>query len=336
MRSASPACSLTLAIGLSAMAMPASAADAVGATRIAHWKDDRAAALVLMFDDSCQSDVKNAIPELTKRGFTGTFYINPGSGHFAAQKSAWEKDIPAAGFELANHTMTHKGVKSVAEAEAEIGGCTEAIHQLTPKLPWLRLVSWGQPGVPAEAWTLSKSDLDAQLAKNHLVSRPDFGDHGAMITLKTADDMLKRVDKAIATHIFECIVFHGVGEDWIITPMPIFIEFLDGLAKRSDQVWITNHIPVHQYATERDAATVKPGASSAAKITVTLSCTADPVFYDLPLTLVTTVPESWKACVITQGKRHAQATVTMGTVRYDALPGSDLIVIEPDSTAKKK
>ena len=48
-------------------------ADGPGATRVAKWKDDKQAAFILMFDDSCQSHVKNAIPELVKRKMVGTF-----------------------------------------------------------------------------------------------------------------------------------------------------------------------------------------------------------------------------------------------------------------------
>ncbi len=43
-----------------------------------------------MFDDSVPSHVKNVVPELTKRGFTGTFYVNPGAGHYAVNRQAWE------------------------------------------------------------------------------------------------------------------------------------------------------------------------------------------------------------------------------------------------------
>ena len=48
------------------------AADKVGDTRIAKWKDDKQAAFMLMFDDSCATHVKNAIP--------ATHAAGPGSG----------------------------------------------------------------------------------------------------------------------------------------------------------------------------------------------------------------------------------------------------------------
>ncbi len=60
---------------------PASAADEPGPTRIARWKDDKACAFILMFDDSMPSHVKHVVPELTERGPTGTFYVNQGTGH---------------------------------------------------------------------------------------------------------------------------------------------------------------------------------------------------------------------------------------------------------------
>lgn len=305
----------------------APAADEPGTTRIAKWKDDKACAFMLMFDDSITSHVKNVIPELTKRGFTGTFYINPGAGHYLGSKKVWEQDIPAAGFELANHTLTHKGGKTAADIAHEISACNEAIHNTTPNLPWPRLVSYGQPGgIPKENWPVTKEELSVLLKQNHLIDRSDFGARGAAITLKTGPQMLAHVDKAVADGSMECIIFHGVGGDWIASPMPVFLELLDGLIERKDKVWITSHIPAHQYATERDSATL--GAiNKTGMLMVSLTCTADPNFYNQPLTLITTVPADWTKCSIVQGKSHVEATAKNGVVRYDALPGSETIVI---------
>ena len=306
----------------------ATAADGPGVTRIAHWKDDKACAFILMFDDSIPSHVKNVVPELTKRGFTGTFYINPGAGHYASDRQAWEKDIPRAGFELANHTLTHKGGATTADIAQEIRACNEALRASTPTRPWPRLVSWGQPGgIKPEAWPVSKDELTALLKENHLIPRPDFGGRGAMIGLKTSQEMLAHVDQAITQGSLECIIFHGVGGEWISTPLPTFIELVDGLVARQDKLWLTGHVPAHQYATERDAATVTVGVQDAGKIRLTLACSADAKFYDQPLTLVTTLPAGWTTCSIDQGQRHADARVCAGTVRYDAIAGDEPIMI---------
>lgn len=313
---------------LSVLLATALAAAEPGSTRVARWKDDKACAFILMFDDSIGSHVKNVVPELSKRGLTGTFYINPGTGHYGANRQAWEKDIPAAGFELANHTLTHSGGATTPDIAKEIAACGDAIHAITPKLPWPRLVSWGQPGgIPAEKWPVSKDELAAMLADNHLVGRPDFGSRGAMIALKTGAAMLAHVDKAVASQAMECIIFHGVGGDWISTPLPTFIELVDGLVERRDKLWVTAHVAAVQYAAERDAAKVKPGANDDKRITLTLACTADPKYYDQPLTLVTTLPAGWTDCVVSQSDRPLAAKVVDGAVRYDALPGEQPIVI---------
>ena len=319
---------LALTAALLPSAALAAAADDLGATRIARWHDDKACAFILMFDDSLPSHVKHVVPELTKRGFTGTFYINPGAGHYAKDRQAWEQAIPGAGFELANHTLTHQGGATVADIAREIRTCNAAIHASTPARPWPRLVSWGQPGgIKPQAWPVSQDELTELLQENQLVARPDFGGRGAMIGLKTSQQMLAHVDRAIAQGSLECIIFHGVGGEWISTPLPMFIELVDGLVARRDRLWVTGHIPAHQYATQRDAATVTDGVQDAAKIRLTLACSADAKFYDQPLTLVTTLPADWTRCRIDQGQRHAEARVSAGIVRYDAWPGDEPIVI---------
>lgn len=303
-------------------------ADEPGTTRIARWQDDKACAFILMFDDSIPSHVQNVVPELTKRGFTGTFYINPSAGHFGANREAWEKDIPAAGFELGNHTMTHQGGPTPEAIAAEIRGCNEAIHTITPDLPWPRLVSWGQPGgIKPEKWPATREEVAGMLQENHLVTRPDFGGRGAMIAFKTGPAMLAHVDRAIAKGSLECIIFHGVGGEWISTPLPVFIELLDGMVARQDKLWVTQHIRAHQYAVERDAAAVTVVAQSPTEIRLSLACTADPAFYSQPLTLVTAVPTGWATCRVAQGDRQTEVQMTDGVIRYDAVPGDEPIVI---------
>jgi len=313
---------------LLAVVLASTALAADGDTRIAKWKDDKAAAFILMFDDGCVSHVKNVIPELSRRSLTGTFYVNQAAGQYAANKSFWEKDVPAAGFELANHTLSHKGGATPADIVKEITGANEAIHAATPTLPWPRLVSYGQPGgIKKEMWTIGKDELATVLKDNLLIQRPDFGGRGANIAFKSGPEYVAHLDKAIKAGSMECIIFHGVGGDWIAATMPQFIELLDGIEARKDKLWVTGHIPAYKYASERDAATVQVGEKGAAKITLTLSCSADPKLYDQPLTLVTSVAAGWKTCTVTQGKASSEITVKDGALMYNALPGSEPIVI---------
>lgn len=304
-----------------------SAADQVGSTRIAKWKDDKQAAFMLMFDDSCMTHVKNAIPELVKRKMTGTFYLNPGSGHFSALKNDWEKTIPALGMEYANHTFTHKGAKDAADLDDELVKCNDAIGKILSKRP--ALISFGRPGVKPGAWAVTDQELKDALAKHHLIMRPNVDGRFAEINLKTAESMFAIAEKAIASGGADCVIFHGVGGDWLTAQMPVYTGLLDKLETVRDKLWIAGHIAVHSYQVERDGASVKVEQAGATGIKLTLSTKADPALYAAPLTLVTKVPSDWKRCHVLQGDATVTVPVQGGVVRYDATPSDRAISLRP-------
>ncbi|MEI6233129.1 MAG: polysaccharide deacetylase family protein [Planctomycetota bacterium] len=319
-----------LVIGLITLShLYSTAADVPGQTRVAKWQDDKKAALLLMFDDSMPSHVKNVVPELKKRGFVGTFYVNPGSGSWAGKRVAWEHDIPEIGMVYGNHTNTHKGILSVENGEEEVGLCNDVIHKLFKTQQATRLVSFGVPGVPKEKWSITKPQLKELLDKHNLVERPHVGDRFASINLKTSADMLKVVDKAIETGVMDSIAFHGVGGEWLSATVETFMELMDGLTARKEKLWITDHISAYAYETERGSAEVKVLDATEKQIRLLLSCKADPKLFDHALTLVTNVPAAWTKVDVTQGSRRAVVGASAGHVMFDALPSSEAIVLEP-------
>jgi peptidoglycan/xylan/chitin deacetylase (PgdA/CDA1 family) len=315
---------------------------AVGETRIATWHDDRKAVFLLMFDDSWPSHFQVAVPELVKRQMVGTFYINPGKGeykgkgrigHWEGEDAAWKQ-----GMAYGNHTMTHKGVKDMADAEREIGGCTDYIMGIVPgKKP--RLISWAKPGVGKGKWNIDKEQLDALLAKHHLVARPPFRDHGAVYHMKEAKPMLALADKAIAAGGMEYLIIHGVErrkikwsyQDFWPLNQDVFREVLDGLAERRARgdLWITDHVSYHKYETERGTAKVAVVKAGADAIELRLTCDADPQLYDAPLTLLTRVPKEWRRCRVTQNGQTTAIEIRDGIARFDAIPGDHPIRLEP-------
>ena len=328
-------CCLTVFMAFTLMAEPK---PAVGETRVARWKDDKAAAFLLMFDDSWPSHWQVAAPELVKRGLIATFYINPGKGEYQKYAKEWEENLWKQGMVYGNHTMTHKGVKDLANAEWEIGECANIIRKIVPGKE-NRLVSYGQPGVGPDDWKITDAQLDELFKKHHLVSRPTFVGHGAVYHLKTAAEMLALADKAIQDKGREYLVIHGVEritpdwgyQDFWALKQDILFPVLDGLKARSDkgELWITDHISEHQYETERSTAEARVLETSDRLIRLELKCQADPQFYDLPLTLVTQVPASWKKASITQGGELATVAVKNGTIQYEARPGSTPISLQP-------
>jgi peptidoglycan/xylan/chitin deacetylase (PgdA/CDA1 family) len=337
-----PRSSILTAAALCLLSCPAllhSQEPAVGETRVARWKDDCKASFLLMFDDSWPSHVQVAAPELVKRGLIATFYINPGKGEYLKFATDWQEKLWKQGMVYGNHTMTHKGVTDLENAEWEIGECARVIRLMVRGKPD-RLVSYGQPGVAQDAWKITPEQLESLLKKHHMISRPTFDGHGAVYHLKTTAEMLALADKAIADGGMEYLVVHGVErttprlgyQDFWPLPQAMFFPLLDALEERRDRgdLWITDHISQHQYETERNSAVVKVVEAGEKGIKLELTSTADPKFYDLPLTLVTRVPGTWKTVKI----QHANVEYRVParpdhTVRFDCVPDGQPVLLQP-------
>ncbi|MES2598272.1 MAG: polysaccharide deacetylase family protein [Verrucomicrobiota bacterium] len=293
-------------------------------TQVLKWKDGKKAAFMLAFDDSAPSQLKNVVPELEKRQIVGNFYLVTGNKLYAALQRRWEAAAKSPYVAVANHTFTHKGVNDVAELDPELAKCNEVLYKMRPEHTPPYLLGFGKPGgVP---WTVTPEEVNAALTKHHLCNRPPFA--GPPINYKSAEQTIAVVDAAIAKGEMGHLDFHGVGEDWLVTPVEWFTALLDKLESVRDVVWITDVVSWHQYVTERDSAEVKPLKADAESISLELTCKADPKLYNLPLTLSTTVPADWKSCVVTQVSSSTTVTVQEGAVKYDALPGGGEIVLK--------
>lgn len=314
-------------VSLKAAPQPAELDAAFTGTRVLKWKDGKRAVFMIQFDDSASSQLKNVIPELTKRGIPGTFYINPGNGPYKSQQAAWGKAATLPGIELANHTFTHIGGLTVEAFEEEVVKCNEVLNTLYPNRKTPRLISFGRPGVPKDKWGITDEQIKAVLAKHHLVERPPFT--GPPFQYKTIPEMNQLVDLAIKTGEMKSLVFHGVGGDWLITPLDYFAAVLDKLDANRDQLWLTDPLAYHKYLTERTTAVAKEVASTPKRIQISLTSQADPALYDLPLSLATRVPSGWTQASVQQGASRVTVPVVDGIARYEALPGAGDIILTP-------
>lgn len=322
---------------LLAALLPITALAADPAPTVARWKDDRTAAFLLMFDDSWPSHFQVAGPELEKRGLIATFYICPGKGEYQKFAAEWETKLWKSGQVYGDHTMTHKGVKDLANADWEIGEAARLIRKI-PAGPEDRLVSYAQPGVGEHDWNITESQLAELLQKHHLISRPPFNGHGAVYHLQTTAQMLALADKAIASQGMEYLVIHGVErlqpdwgyQDFWPLKQDVFFPLLDGLKERRDagKLWVTDHISEHQYETERSTAQLTVLNADAKKIRLKLTCAADPKSYTLPLTVILPNAHGWKKITVTQGTQTTTPTPAANArFLFDALPDGTPIEI---------
>jgi hypothetical protein len=118
------------------------------------------------------------------------------------------------------------------------------------------------------------------------------------------------------------LVFHGVGGDWLVTPVEWFTALLDKLEQHRDDLWVTDCASWKKYTSERDTAEAKVVESNKNRIRLNLTDKMDPTLYDEPLTLSTKVPGDWKSCSVIQGQIKTTAAIHDGVVQYAAIPGA--------------
>lgn len=322
------------------LAFAAGAAQAaVGDARVAKWKDDRTGVFLLMFDDGWVGQIEVAVPELQKRNLAATFYMVPKKGEYKARLPKWTEATKSPLVVYGNHTMTHGGVRDYEHGKTEIGECTRIIRDELQPVPGKpnRLISYARPGVGEGKWTITPEDEARILKETNSISRGPFGGHGAVFNWKTLEQMTALAEKAIADKDMNYLIVHGVerlgspGQDFWPLKQDIFFPLLDYLKAKQDsrELWVTDHISWHQYATERDAATVKSLKVITNGIQLELKSSADPELYDLPLTLVVEVPANWSNCNIAQGETKTTAIASNGKLMFDASPNGAPISIWP-------
>ena len=294
-RFAALALSALVASGLSA---------APGDAEVTKWENGAVGAFMLMFDDGWPSAWQAAMPALEARNLPADFYIIPSKGEFKVFEKKWQEIFKTKKlFRFGNHTWSHNGFDDYDGAVQEFKKCTDYLRENVPGKEG-RLISYAQPGVKAGRWNINAGQEQEICKAQGLVARPTFRDHGATYHLKNKDEMLDKAKKAVKEGICEYVIFHGVAvddpkrgyQDFWAVPTKEYLPFFDEVAAMRDrgELWVADHVSVHQYETEFKTAKLKKLGKTAKGYRFSLSCEADPKLYDHTLTVKVEVPKSWK------------------------------------------
>ena len=309
----------------------------IGDTKICRWKDGKQCAYSLCADDSMHSHLDFMAPEMMKRGFTGTFWVNPGGGAspsdgrcWVSRKTEWLA-LARAGFDFANHTMHHHGAKTFEEAEYEIGECARVIWE---SVPGQRLQLFLRGG--ATDWHISEEEINMLTDKYDCVPGRGGGMcdqtwHETYGVSDTEHDLIHAVDQALLTGSWRIGAWHGVGPkaEWIRTDAAPFLALLDYLHEKRHDIWVGNNTDVHKYMIEYAHAQPPSSVVRESGIDVTLSVNHPRLdLYDYPLALTTEVPPYWENCTVTQNGKKTSRPVRNGWVMYEAIPGKGDIRLE--------
>lgn len=281
------------------------------------------AAFSLEFDDSMVSQIQNVLPLLAQYRFPATFYINPGRNDYNAE--VWEKQVPKAGHELADHTLHHADTVGAEEGASEIGSVAKIIQKIYGGAP--RLTVFGTPG--GVKWEIPKDDFQRILTENNLIfpGRMDFFQDGQ-------GDITRFPKLALEKGVWRQLGFHGVGGQWLSTSVENLTELLKFLNLHRNELWITPTGNAWKYLREREALTsltaTAKGKAIDVKWTFDESKLKPAPLYDEPLTIKIPVPSTWKAARLsTDGRKNWRAAkVADGAVMIDVSPTLRWIQVE--------
>ena len=235
--------------------------------------------------------------------------------------TTWEdfKAYGAEGHEIASHTVTHPRLAVLDEAnlryeleqsKADIRKFMGEEYTFSAECPYgtedERVMEYAHPVYPALRNRMPAPYLDEL---NRASQRPPGASdqeyvqwQRGPVTSIGMEEMKSWVDTCLAhRNIWLVLVFHGVdGIGWEPRTGAELEEYFSYMKEREDALWIATFADVTKYLRERKAAKVRSEMQADAMV-VQVSSALDAAVYDVPLTLKTYVPESWKATTLDRG-----------------------------------
>ena len=225
------------------------------------------AALSLTFDDGLPSHLQIAIPELDRRGLRSTFYLNPRGDEDEYSLTSWRRQLehwlPAAqaGHEIGNHSLNHPcalnisvdwapNLQDMTLAELEQDLC-EAQRRLSTVFPFQKATSFAYPcystNLGRGLQNVSYVPLVARLfvagrARGEFTNDPHVCDLHCLsswgVERQTGAFLIGLAELTLAQKRWAILTFHGINEGYLPVAAVDFIELLDHLVRRRDQIWV--------------------------------------------------------------------------------------------------
>lgn len=196
--------------------------------------------VVLTFDDASSTHATVVAPMLKKYGFGGTFFVCEFPPDFADKTKymSWKqiRDLSRMGFEVANHTLSHKHVNKLSPAQfaAELDSLETRCKQYGIRKP----VTFAYPAYDTDpaAFTVlrEKGYQFARIGSNRVYD--PVADHPYLVPSFTTtgtdrDRVLNALQEARSAKIV-VLTIHGVPDyahDWVTTPPALFAEYMQYL-----------------------------------------------------------------------------------------------------------
>ncbi len=323
---------------------------------IAKWKDNKAGAVSLTFDDGYISYFTIGVPALNARGFKGTFFIitnytDDPTGDPLNIKASWDnwRTAAAQGHEIGSHSKSHpeQGLDALppAQLQDEIQGSkiiidTQITSQTCRSFAYPYGIGAANPAVTSvvDDYYIGARGISFGLNNtpyDFYNVRGEFPD----TTESNGTTLEREIDRAVQEKKWLVMGFHKIDGQGDYSPIPEarFQQILAYLKTKDQSVWVNTLGTVIKYIREREAATLALVSSSGTQIVLNLTDALDDSLYNEPLTLRSEVPNHWALVEVRQGNSVTTVkTAVVGGTRiayYDAVPDGGQIFLSK-GTAK--
>lgn len=293
---------------------------------VAPYKYDKACALTYTFDDGLIEHYTLAAPELEKRGFRGTFFINGSKVNEDHSKEidkskprvSWKelKEMAARGHEISSHGWAHLNVTKypLEIIKEEVQKNDSAIYVRVGMMPRTYAYPGNRKGGEAMAF-ITQNRVGTRMEQRSLGSK------------RTSRDLEKWMNMLINTGDWGVTMTHGITYGYDAFPDPqVLWEHFDWVKAHEDKIWVGTFCEVAAYLKEKEAIRLKV-ISSKNGLRIYPALSLDKTLFTEPLTLVIE-EENIKKAVVWQGKKKLSVTQKPGKIWFEFNPFGDEIRVK--------
>ena len=207
--------------------------------------------LCFTFDDGTLDHLRIAVPELEKRDWRGTFFINTRSNDRPAYrrlKRSQIAEMAARGHEIALHTVTHRVMSDLESATA----WGELAWEISENLRDLTNIT----GIRPRTYTAPYGDyppfMNKILEQKQILATPE------RYCIDSIARLEREVERFISPESFTVLAFHGVAPGFGAWGAPsernFFPEVLDFFKALEEKIYIGTFDEIGSYRKRRQAA----------------------------------------------------------------------------------
>lgn len=264
--------------------------------------------------------------------------------------TTWQdlKNYAKEGHEIASHTVTHARLAVLDEknllyeleqSKKDIGHFLGEKYTFSAECPYgtenERVMEYAHklyPSLRNRMPELYLEEINRGSDKKPEESKKEYVQWQRGPLTNTEMDKMKEWVDTILIHdnIWLVLVFHGVdGVGWEPKTGEELEDYFKYINDRKEQIWTATFADVTKYIRERKSTKIEIELKEE-RIKLHISSNLDPNVYDVPITLKTYVPKSWKNVAINKDDViYKTQTDTLGSyVTYSVMPNERDLVLE--------